>query len=115
MPAMHAFVKDWLRAHGDPRAGNGKSGLTAKSYFLQEAEGLSRRAKVDWALKRGDLSVTNLQHDGVVVDCGDEDPEAVRSAMAAACEAVLGYEQPVEVATGRCLAAPDAARVGRGW
>ena len=73
-----------------------RSGLTAKSYFLQEAEGLSRRAKVDWALKRGDLSVTNLQHDGVVVDCGDEDPEAVCRAMAAACEAMLGYEQPVE-------------------
>ena len=42
------------------------------------------------------MTVTNLQHDGVVVVCGEEDPEEVRTAMAAACAEVLGYDQPVE-------------------
>ena len=46
--------------------------------------------------RRGDLNVTNLQHDGVVVVCEEMDPAAVRAAMAAACADVLGYEQPVE-------------------
>ena len=94
MPAMYRFVTDWLHARRDSR--ESRSGLTAKSYFLQEAEGLSRAAKVAWARQRGDLRVTNLQHDGVVVDCEDVDPVEVCSAMAAACNEVLGYDQPVE-------------------
>ena len=94
MPAMYRFVTDWLHARRDPR--ESRSGLTAKSYFLQEAEGLSRAAKVAWARRRGDLAITNLQHDGVVVVCGEEDPEEVRAAMEAACTEVLGYDQPVE-------------------
>ena len=95
MPAMYRFVTDWLHARHDTR--ESRCGLTAKSYFLQEAEGLSCAAKVAWAQRRGDLSVTNLQHDAVVVVCGEEDPrETVRAAMAAACEEVLGYDQPAE-------------------
>ena len=83
------------RTRSDPRVVTHER--TAKSYFLQEAEGLSRRAKVAWAKLRGDVRVTNLQHDGVIVDLpagmAVADAEAQ---MAAACEAVLGYPQPVE-------------------
>ena len=51
----------------------------------------------DACLRRGDVSVTNLQHDGVVVELPDDvTADAVRSGMSDACEAVLGYEQPVE-------------------
>ena len=51
MPEMNAFVAAWLRAQDDPRAATHER--TAKSYFLQEAEGLSRWAKVQWAKLRG--------------------------------------------------------------
>ena len=94
MPGMYRFTTDWLHARRDAR--ECRSGLTAKSYFLQEAEGLSRMAKVEWARRRGDLSITNLQHDGVVVVVEQMDPAAVCTAMAAASAEVLGYEQPVE-------------------
>jgi len=95
MPAMHGFVTDWLREHGDSRVS--RSGLTAKSYFLQEPEGLSRRAKVAWAARRGDLRVTSLQHDGVVVELPDGmRADQVAVSMTEACTEMLGYEQPVE-------------------
>ena len=60
MPGMTTFVNDWRAARGDP-----PKAVTAKSYFLQEAEGLSRRAKVEWARVSGgrrgrDVPVTNL-------------------------------------------------------
>ena len=59
---------------------------TAKSYFLQEAEGLSRWAKVMWARLRGDVRVTNLQHDGVIVDLPDGMTVAVAEAQMAVIE-----------------------------
>ena len=94
-PAMCMFVADWLRAHKPTHVH--KAALTAKSYFLQEAEGLSRRAKVAWAARRGDLQVTNLQHDGVIVDLPDGASVAAATAsLREACSAVLGYDQPVE-------------------
>ena len=95
MPCMVTMVGDWLRMHDRTRVH--KAALTAKSYFLQEAEGLSRQAKVAWAALRGDAQVTNLQHDGVVVllpDCMSAD--SVLAGMSDACAAVLGYAQPVE-------------------
>ena len=51
-----------------------------------------------WAARRGDVRVTNLQHDGIVVDCDavGMDPRAVELAMGAASSEVLGYDQPVE-------------------
>ena len=57
---MTTIVNDWRSARGDP-----PKAVTAKSYFLQEAEGLSRRAKVEWARVSGgrrgrDVPVTNL-------------------------------------------------------
>jgi len=95
MPGMVGFVRDWLHLHDRTRSH--KVALTAKSYFLQEAEGLSRQAKVAWAMRRGDARVANLQHDGVVVELpeGVAADDAVRG-MSAACVAILGYEQPVE-------------------
>ena len=95
MPGMTGFVKDWLLARGDQR--HWRAGITAKSYFLQEAEGLSRGAKVEWCRLRGDYAVTNLQHDGVVVDLPDDmDVASCEAAMSAASGAALGYPQPVE-------------------
>ena len=95
MPGMVSFVQDFLRAHDHRRLH--KAELTAKSYFLQEAEGLSRRAKVAWAARRGDLRVTNLQHDGIVIELPEGvEAAAVEAGMSEASEAVLGYWQPVE-------------------
>ena len=94
MPGMQQFVADWLRAH-EPDKWH-KRALTAKSYLLQEAEGISRRAKLAWAARRGDVRVANLQHDGIVVTLPSTVPaEGVAAGMTAACSDVLGYEQPV--------------------
>ena len=50
-----------------------------------------------WAARRGDLRVTNLQHDGVIVDLPDGMSTAhVTTGLSDACGIVLGYEQPVE-------------------
>ena len=40
--------------------------LQWKSYVLQEAEAVSREAKIGWALQRG-VPVHSLQHDCVVI------------------------------------------------
>ena len=65
--------------------------------MFQEAEGLSRQAKVAWAARRGGTRVTNLQHDGIVVVPPDGmDIAAMAAGMGAASSAVLGYDQPVE-------------------
>lgn len=59
--------------------------------------GLSRWAKVQWAKLRGDARVTNLQHDGVVVDLPEGiDPVAATAGLSAASTAMLGYDHPVE-------------------
>ena len=79
MPGMQQFVADWLRAH-EPDKWH-KRALTAKSYLLQEAEGISRRAKLAWAARRGDVRVANLQHDGIVVAL----PTTVQAEGVAAC------------------------------
>ena len=54
-----------LRAHRD-NARLEHPERTLASYVFQEAEGLSREAKLQWAA-RGGHEVQNLQHDGVVV------------------------------------------------
>ena len=66
---------------------------------------MSRLAKVDWARKRGDLEVTSLQHDGIIVmlpagehaGADDERVAHLEHSLSAACSASLGYRQPVEV------------------
>ena len=115
MPGMVSFVRAFARARVAGRPYSSLSPkekrkldaveLAAKSYFLAEAEGLSRLAKVDWARKRGDLPVTSLQHDGVIIvlpaAAPGSDADAalaqVEAALSRVCTDALGYDQPVEV------------------
>ena len=70
---------------------------TLASYVFQEAEGLSRSAKLWWC-RVGGHAVHNLQHDGVVVTLarGVSDAEAAR-ALGEVCSHALAYPQEVEV------------------
>ena len=71
--------------------------LTAKSYFLQKAEGISRQAKIDWTLRCNGGTVTNLQHDGVIMKLAPhKTPRIACAELTLACTAALGYPQPVE-------------------
>lgn len=95
MPAMITFVNDWLRIH-KPEKMN-RCALTAKSYFLQEAEGISRQAKIDWAHRCNGGTVTNLQHDGVIMKLAPHITSALAcTELTLACTAALGFPQPVE-------------------
>ena len=95
MPAMITFVNDWLCIHKPEK--RHRCALTAKSYFLQEAEGLSRQAKIDWAYRCNGGTVTNLQHDGVIMRLAPHITPALACAeLTIACTNTLGYPQPVE-------------------
>ena len=90
MAAMYEMVKSWRHS----REGSHPDRTTA-SYVFQEAEGISRLAKLWWARVRGH-KVQNLQHDGVILTTGtDIQPQAVARAMTAVCTHALGYAQPV--------------------
>ena len=115
LPGMVSFVRAFARARVAGRPYSRLSPkekrkleaveLTAKSYFLAEAEGLSRLTKMDWARKRGDWPITSLQHDGVIIvlpaasDASAAEAAAaeVEAALSRACTDALGYDQPVEV------------------
>jgi len=93
---MSDFVVTHLRATRDARR-LAHPERTVASYVFQEAEGVSRAAKLRHARAAGHV-VHNLQHDGVVLALArDEDPAAVGRQLTAACTQALGYEQPVEV------------------
>jgi hypothetical protein len=95
MPAMITFVNDWLCIHKPEK--RHRCALTAKSYFLQEAEGLSRQAKIDWAYRCNGGTVTNLQHDGVIMKLAPHIiPATACAELTLACTDILGYPQPVE-------------------
>ena len=98
MTAMRQFVVTWMRARGDveSRRRLEHPERTLASYVFQEAEGLSRNAKLTWAA-RGGHTVQNLQHDGVVIALarGLAPPGKPRARQRASSK--LGYEQPVEV------------------
>ena len=79
-------------------------GPRVKSYLLQEAEAISRRAKQRWCRENG-ITVIHLQHDGVVAH-GATDPGAAARDMSAAATAACGYEVTVGYAD---LAAPALA------
>ena len=69
--------------------------LTAKSYVLQDYEGASRRAKVEWA-RSTQAQVINLQHDGVRMRFPfDVHLETALLRISDACSAALGYKQVV--------------------
>ena len=95
MPAMREFVVMHLRNIRDARRLEHPE-RTLASYVFQEAEGVSRAAKLQWSVVRGH-AVQNLQHDGVVVRLGFGDGVvgAARE-LTRACSHALGYEQPVE-------------------
>ena len=91
---MITFVRDWLHIHKPEKLD--RCALTAKSYFLQEAEGISRQAKIDWTHRCGG-TVTNLQHDGVIMKLAPhKTPKSACDELTLACTAALGYPQPVE-------------------
>jgi|EP00900_Chrysochromulina_parva_P015061 hypothetical protein len=95
MPTLVAFVRAWL-ALNKPENEH-KFALTAKSFFLQEAEGLSRAVKLAWSRLRGAGEITSLQHDGVVMVLSQGvTPTDACAALTEVCTAALGYTQPVE-------------------
>lgn len=95
MPTLVTFVRAWLALHKPDN--EHKFALTAKSFFLQEAEGLSRAAKLAWSRLRGAGEITSLQHDGVVMVLSQGvTPTDACAALTEVCTAALGYAQPVE-------------------
>ena len=94
LPAMHEFVRTWRRCR---RGQVQHPERTLASYVFQEAEGLSRAAKLWWC-RVGGHAVHNLQHDGVVASLarGMSDAEAAR-ALGEVCSHALAYRQEVEV------------------
>ena len=69
---------------------------TLKSYVLQEAEGISREAKLEWC-KNTRCKWINLQHDGVIIRLTEGwTPEAAASDLTRVVSAAVGYAQSVE-------------------
>ena len=96
MPAMNDFVCGWLTLEGDRRRLR-EPERTLCSYVWQEAEGVSRAAKLAWC-RSGGHTPHNLQHDGVIIELarGVTPAEAVAS-LHDVCSHALGFVQPVEV------------------
>jgi len=95
MPAMREFVVMHLRNIRDTRRLEHPE-RTLASYVFQEAEGMSRAAKIRWSVVRGH-TVQNLQHDGVIIRLGFGDGVVgAAQELTCACSRALGYEQPVE-------------------
>ena len=69
---------------------------TLKSYLLQEAEGISRSAKLQWCSQHGCTGI-NLQHDGVVIRLtGDWTNADAEEELSRVSTAASGYVQTVE-------------------
>ena len=96
MPAMNDFVCGWLTLEGDRRRLR-EPERTLCSYVWQEAEGISRAAKLAWC-NAGGHTPHNLQHDGVIIELGRGvgTDEAVAE-LATVCGHALGFPQPVEM------------------
>ena len=69
--------------------------LMVKSYLLQEAEAVSREAKIRWAKEKG-LRVMNLQHDGLVIQTGVENIKDYETQMEKAAEEACGYKVQIK-------------------
>ena len=69
-----------------------KAGRTTQSYILQEAEAVSRLAKIRKAKDLG-LQVINIQHDGIATGrtAGGEPPARVAHLLGEAASAASGY------------------------
>jgi len=95
LPAMRELVVAHLRGEGDV-ARLAHPERTLASYVFQEAEGLSRRAKLQWAV-RGGHTVANLQHDGIVVSLeGSVAPAQAAAQLTQVCTRALAYRQCVQ-------------------
>ena len=94
-PRMLAYVTQSM-SPADRRQGK-KPELRLKSYLLQEAEAVSRAAKVAWASEHG-VRVTSLQHDGVMLDSLPDGLEAdeVAEQLGMCASRAAGYEVVVE-------------------
>jgi hypothetical protein len=91
-PHLISFVE---ALNGLMQEGDRDAELTAKSYVLQDYEGASRRAKVEWA-RRTQAQVVNLQHDGVRMRFPFNVPlDTATQQISAACSTALGYKQDV--------------------
>ena len=88
-----AAMRTSERGVKDPR-------LRLKSYLLQEAEAVSRMAKVRWCTEHG-VTVTNLQHDGIVVQAVPDGltAEEMAEQLGMAASVAAGYEVVVETTT----------------
>ena len=85
--------------------------LRVMSYLLQEAEAVSRNAKIKCWCEANGIEVLNLQHDGVVgygLPSGKNEHD-VAAAMAVAATEACGFEVDVEAAP---LGAPTGRREG---
>ena len=95
LPAMLHMTEAWNK-HRRRRQKHHPE-RTLASYVFQEAEGVSREAKLRWCKARGH-TVHNLQHDGVVVEAGrGESPTTIAAALTGVCSRALGYEQTTTV------------------
>ena len=90
-PRMLAYVTEHMKPSERARAN--KPALRMKSYLLQEAEAVSREAKVNWCREQG-LRVLNLQHDGIFVESLPAGLAAAEVAelLGAAASRAAGYE-----------------------
>eukprot|EP00900_Chrysochromulina_parva_P022174 jgi/Chrpa1/4590/Chrysochromulina_OHIO_Genome00017854-RA len=89
-PHLISFVE---ALNGLMQEGDRDAELTAKSYVLQDYEGASRRAKVEWA-RRTQAQVVNLQHDGVRMRFPfNVSLDTATQQISAACSSALGYKQ----------------------
>jgi hypothetical protein len=96
MGAMEQFVRAWLVHTGDRRRLR-QPERTMCSYVWQEAEGISREAKLQWCVRAGHV-VHNLQHDGcIIAPRAGARADEVAAQLRRACSHSLGYDQPVEV------------------
>ena len=96
MGAMERFVRAWL-THTSDRWRLRQPERTLCSYVWQEAEGVSRAAKLEWCVRAGHV-VHNLQHDGCIIALrAGAGADAVAEQLRRACSHALGYDQPVEV------------------
>ena len=99
--AAHACHERLCLRLADPRGGDRRRlrepERTLCSYVWQEAEGISRAAKLAWC-RAGGHTPHNLQHDGVIIELGrGVAPADAVASLQDACSHALGFVQPVEV------------------
>ena len=83
--------------------------MALKSYLLQEAEAVSREAKIGAAVGAG-LRVVSLQHDGIALQ-GVSERGRVAAVLSEAATRACGYEVAVSVEEVRAEAPPEAILV----